>query len=157
MKRFADRFCSPSTGFKAKWLGKLDWFLGIAVELSEGRIAIHQSKYIVDMLDKFIPGWQQDSIMRKTPALPQLDKVGFATSDAERERVKKLPYLEIVGSQLYCHVQTRPDGLYTSSILSKHMSDPSIAGYEAAKQAKEQVGNYFQMVEDARRECRRVA
>ena len=29
--------------------------------------------------------------------------------------------------------------------------------YDAAKQAKDQVGNYFQMVEDARRECRRVA
>lgn len=135
-KLFSDRFCSPKTGFKAKHLGKLEWFLGIAVDqLQDGSISVNQTKYIIDMLDKFIPGWEDSSIMRNTPySVTQLEKVGFASSDEERERMRRLPYLEIVGSLLYCHVQTRPDCLYTSSLLAKYMSDPSLAGFEAAKQ-----------------------
>ena len=52
-------------------------------------------------------------------------------SDTEKERVSKLPYLEIVGSLLYLSTMTRPDIAYHMSVLCSHMHDPSIECYNA--------------------------
>ena len=52
---FASEFTGPN-GFNAKHLGKLSWFLGMAVDqCADHSITIHQTQYIEKLLDRFIP------------------------------------------------------------------------------------------------------
>ena len=64
-----------------------------------------------------------------------------ASSDAEKERVSKLPYLEIVGSLLYLSTMTQPDIAYHMSILCSFMHNPSVECYQAAIELLLYVGN----------------
>ena len=52
---FKDKFTGPG-GFNAKHLGKLSWFLGMAIDQhADLSVTIHQTAYIEKMLDKFLP------------------------------------------------------------------------------------------------------
>ena len=55
-----------------------------------------------------------------------------ARSEIEREKAKKLPYLELIGSLLYLSTMTRPDIAYHMSVLCQFMHDPSPPCYDAA-------------------------
>jgi len=115
-------------------LGKLSWFLGMAIDRDDdGVINIHQAKYVEKLLDKFAPTHKSTMYKRSYPCSPtSFQKLTTASDDMEREKVSKLPYREIVGSLLYVSTMTRPDVAYHVSVLCQQMHDPSIAGYEAA-------------------------
>ena len=55
-----------------------------------------------------------------------------ARTDEERDKVSKLPYLELIGSLLYLSTMTRPDISYHMSVLCQFMHDPSTQCYDAA-------------------------
>ena len=85
------------------------------------------------MLGKFIPSHSTSSRAHASPCVPDtFQRLTSSRNPAERERVSKLPYLEIVGSLLYLSTMTRPDIAYHMSVLCSYMHDPSIDCYNAA-------------------------
>lgn len=120
---FSTNFTSK---FRSKYLGKLEWFLGVAIDQDSKGVTIHQEKYICDLADKFLPDIKHVNILRDTPAVPErFRKLGKATSDEEREKMRTRPYLQLVGSLLYLSVMCRPDIAYHMSVLCRYMGDPS--------------------------------
>ena len=130
-------------GFNASHLGKLSWFLGIAIDQHKDcSITVHQTKYVEKLLDKFVPSHTNSTRTHTMPCDPErFQRLTPASSDAEKERVSKLPYLEIVGSLLYLSTMTRPDIAYHMSILCSFMHNPSVECYQAAIELLLYVGN----------------
>ena len=85
------------------------------------------------MLEKFFPTHKINGIKHSLPCNPATFlKLGCAKTDAERDKVANLPYMQIIGSLLYVSCMTRPDIAYYMSVLCKFMSDPSPDCFEAA-------------------------
>ena len=130
---FERKFTGPG-GFNAKYLGKLSWFLGMAVDHhADSSITMHQTAYIEKLLDKFIPTHTSSHHEHSMPCNPEaFQRLGKSCNAMEKERLSKLPYLELVGSLLYLSTMTRPDIAYHMSVLCAYMHDPSMACYNAA-------------------------
>ena len=130
-------------GFNATHKGKLDWFLGMGVDHhGDGSITIDQSKYCEKMLGKFIPSHSTSSRSHTSPCNPDsFQRLTTSRNPAEREKLSKLPYLELVGSLLYLSTMTRPDIAYHMSVLCSFMHDPSLDCYNAAVDLLLYVGN----------------
>ena len=133
LRWFKEEFTGAG-GFNATHKGKLDWFLGMAVDQhSDNSITINQSKYVEKLLDKFVPSHSTSTRTHTMPCSPEaFQRLSTCNDEIERERVSKLPYLEVIGSLLYLSTMTRPDIAYHMSILCSCMHDPSIACYNAA-------------------------
>ena len=70
--------------------------------------------------------------MHSMPCNPDsFQRLTNSRSQTEKERVSKLPYLELIGSLLYLSTMTRPDIAYHMSVLCSHMHDPSVDCYNA--------------------------
>ena len=121
-------------GFRGKHLGKINYFLGMAIDQhADYSISVHQTKYIEKMLDKFVPSHSVNSVKHSKPCSPEaFARLSIAKDDNERERVSKLPYLQIIGSLLYLSTMTRPDISFYVTMLCKYMHDPSLECYDAA-------------------------
>ena len=121
-------------GFRGKHLGKINYFLGMAIDQhADYSISVHQTKYIEKMLDKFVPSHSVNSVKHSKPCSPEaFSRLSIAKDDNERERVSKLPYLQIIGSLLYLSTMTRPDISFYVTMLCKYMHDPSLECYDAA-------------------------
>ena len=61
----------------------------------------------------------------------KFQELSTAKDDVEREKVKSLPYLQLIGSLLYL-TKTRPDVCFYCAILCSYMHDPSVDCYYAA-------------------------
>ena len=136
-KWFSDNFIrnnSNPQGFRAKHLGKVNYFLGMAIDqLDDFSISVNQTKYVEKMLKKFAPSFDVNSIKHNKPCSPEtFSKLSFPADDFERERVANLPYLQLIGSLLYITCMTRPDIAYHVSMLCKFMHDPSQGCFDAA-------------------------
>ena len=129
--------------FDGKHLGALEWFLGVKVQqAASGDIHLDQSKYINNLLNKFIPNSDTIAFGRKIPyPVSKVKELQEASSDAEIERVKALPYLQLVGALLYLSTMTRPDIAYIMSVLCSFMQNPSLQCYEAAQSVLLYVGH----------------
>ena len=121
-------------GFRAKHLGPLSWFIGIDVcQHDDYTVTLHQSLYVEKLLEKFAPDHDANGIKHAYPCNPDaFIKLGGPKDDDERDRVRKLPYLQLIGSLLYLSTMTRPDIAYHMSVLCKYMQDPSLECYSAA-------------------------
>ena len=133
LKWFTHKFTGEG-GFRAKHLGKLSWFLGIAVDQSSDlTVTACQSKYTEKLLDKFIPSYKSSMRAHASPCnTDTFQKLRCAQDDIERDRVTQLPYRELVGSLLYLSTMTRPDVAYHMSVLCQFMHDPTVDCYNAA-------------------------
>ena len=133
MSWFTRKFTGPD-GFNASHLGKLKWFLGMAVDQhSDGSITVHQSQYIDKMLNRFIPSHSSSTRAHTMPCDPEsFQRLTTSRSPVDKEKASKLPYLELVGSLLYLSTMTRPDIAYHLSVLCSYMHDPSVDCYAAA-------------------------
>ena len=118
-------------GFRGKHLGKINYFLGMAIDQhADYSISVHQTE---KMLDKFVPSHSVNSVKHSKPCSPEaFARLSIAKDDNERERVSKLPYLQIIGSLLYLSTMTRPDISFYVTMLCKYMHDPSLECYDAA-------------------------
>ena len=135
-QQFLSQFLQSRGGqFDGKHLGKLDWFLGIKVDrYANGDYTLNQSKYIKDLLDRFVPNSDTIAFARRVPYPPEKFKLlAEAKTDEEIERVKLLPYLQLVGALLYLATMSRPDLLFHMSVLCSFMQNPSEQCYEAAQ------------------------
>ena len=121
-------------GFNAKHLGKLTWFLGVAVDQhADCSITLNQTQYIDKLLKKFVPSYSSSFRAQTMPCNPEsFQRLSPSRNDIEREKASRLPYLEIVGSLLYLSTMTRPDIAYHLSVLCSCMHDPSPECYSAA-------------------------
>ena len=132
---FCSKFCqsdsSPNGKFRAKHIGPLAWFLGMAVDQSDdGSVSINQERYIKNMVAKYLPGKLSRPVLH--PNSPAFAKLRMANSDHERSIVSKLPYQNLVGALLFAAVMCRPDISYHTSMLAKFMSDPTEECYNLA-------------------------
>ena len=133
LRWFTDEFCGPK-GFNAKHVGKLSWFLGMEIDQSDDySIKLNQRQYIDKMIERFVPMTKSSVIKHSAPCNPiSFQELSTAANDADRDKAKRLPYLQLIGSLLYLSTMTRPDIAYHMSILCSFMHDPSPACYHAA-------------------------
>ncbi|KAI5336241.1 hypothetical protein L3X38_015508 [Prunus dulcis] len=106
-------------------LGLLHHFLGMGVTQTEGSIFIHQKKYALTLLDKF---GLKDCKSVSTP-LVVTDKL---KREDGSEAADESLFRKIIGSLLYL-TATRPDIMFSASLLARFMHNPSKMHYGAAK------------------------
>ena len=120
--------------FKVTHDGAVHWILGIRVSRDRPKRTLHmtQELYLVDMLRKFN---MSDCKPVQTPmeTTTHLSKAMSPTSPEERHEMTGKPYKELVGSLLYAANCTRPDLAFAVGVLCRHMEDPGIEHWKAAK------------------------
>ena len=129
---FIDEFTGPK-GFRGKHVGPLSWFLGMSVEQgSDFSVEVHQEQYIAKLIEKFAPAHVASLVKHSMPCNPlTFQKLSTAKTDKERDKMRDLNYLQLIGSLLYL-TNTRPDICYHMSVLCSFMHDPSPDAYYAA-------------------------
>ena len=112
-------------------LGPTKFLLGIEIEHdhSQHTISISQRRYIDEMLDRF-------GMTDANPSFtPMASKVKLAASTlAEHEDTKDLPYQSLTGSLLYAAMATCPDITYAIAQLCKYNSSYTQTHWVATKQ-----------------------
>ena len=63
----------------------------------------------------------------------KFDHSTLPSTDEEVEYMKSVPYSSVVGSLMYAMVCTRPDLAFVISVVSRFMSNPGKAHWEAVK------------------------
>ncbi|KAF5476385.1 hypothetical protein F2P56_008108 [Juglans regia] len=111
--------------FEMSGLGMMHYFLGIEVVQSANEIFIYQKKYVRDILDRF---WMKDCNLVSTPTEFGLN----LNKDHEGKNVASTLYKQIVGSLMYL-TATRSDIMYSVSLISRYMENPTEMHLLAAK------------------------
>nr|CAD1832705.1 unnamed protein product [Ananas comosus var. bracteatus] len=106
-------------------LGLLHYFLGLQVMQTDNGIFLTQEKYAVDLLKKFK---LQNCKGCATPMNPN-EKL---TKDDGTEKVDALIFRSIVGGLMYL-THSRPDIMFSVSLISRFMHDPTKHHLGAAK------------------------
>ena len=116
--------------FKVRDLGEAKYFLGMSLDRSRQArtLKMTQERLATELVDKY--GMRSG----KTKSTPLGVSVRFskATEDAELDR-EAYGYSELVGSLLYLSVCTRPDISQAVGVLARHMAQPSMEHWTAAK------------------------
>jgi len=130
---FKSEFTGPN-GFRAKHVGSLSWFLGVEVIQHEDfTVTLSQTQYIKKLLERFVPARPASLIKHAMPCNPlTFQSLACATSDVDRDKASRLPYMQLIGSLLYLSTMTRPDIAYHMSVLCSLMHDPTPLAYYAA-------------------------
>ena len=110
--------------YSMKDLGVLNWHLGIAIDITDTCITMHQRQYTLDLLERFGMG---NSHAVATPAdrAAQLALVEYETGHQNKEWHQR--YRELVGSVMYLATNTRPDIAQAVSYLSCNSSKPTLS------------------------------
>ena len=118
--------------FRAKHIGKLSWYLGLAIDQSDDdfSVTVSNQPYIEKLCLKHIPN---NSVSRVHLDPDLWNKLDRAQDDVERAKVASFNYMSVVGGLLYATI-TRPDIAFACSILAKFMADPSLDCCKAATQ-----------------------
>ncbi|RVW63516.1 Retrovirus-related Pol polyprotein from transposon TNT 1-94 [Vitis vinifera] len=100
-----------SSEFEMKDLGAAKKILGMEIwrDRDAGLLYVSQQKYIEKLMQY------------------------IASTDEEVEYMKSVPYSSVVGSLMYAMVCTRPDLAFAVSVVSRFMSNPGKAHWEAVK------------------------
>ena len=109
--------------FRTKDLGKLLYFLVIEVARSKEGVSLSQRKYVLDVLEETSLLGSKPMETPMDPNVVLYEDQGELLSNPERYRrlVSKLNYLTI----------TRPNILFSISVLSQFMKDPHLLHWEA--------------------------
>ena len=120
--------------FRSKHIGKLYWFLGVGIDQSDDTyaVSINQERYILNLVNKYVPGGRDNAVLRIHPSGEKYAKLRKASTDDERHAASSLPYCNLVGALLYLAVMSQPHISYHTSMLAKFMSDPTVEAYELA-------------------------
>ncbi|KAJ9560092.1 hypothetical protein OSB04_005252 [Centaurea solstitialis] len=111
--------------FEMSDLGMMHYFLGIEVVQSSAGIFVSQKKYLGEILDRFQ--------MRDCNAVNTPSEFGVKLNkDIEGRKVDDTLYKQIVGSLMYL-TATRPDIMYSVSVISRYMECPTELHLSAAK------------------------
>ena len=74
----------------------------------EYRINLSQERYVLNILDKYVPTWKSTAKVRNHPQSELYSKLCKPANDTERSKAASLPYMNIVGALLFVSVMTRP-------------------------------------------------
>lgn len=122
MKEFKE---SMMKEFEMSDMGKMKYFLGIEVMQFDGGIFVSQKKYVKEVLKRF--GMSESNAVLN-PIVP-----GFKIHrDDDGVKVDGSLFKQLVGSMIYL-TATRPDVMYTVSLVSRYMSEPTELHLTAAK------------------------
>ena len=111
--------------FEMSDLGLMHYFLGIEVMQSDDGIFLSQKKYVGEILNKF---HMKDCNSVSTPV-----ECGMKLhKDHDGKKVDSTLYKQIVGSLMYL-TTTRPDIMYSVSLISRYMENPTELHLLAAK------------------------
>ena len=116
------------SAFDARDLGTANFFLGM--DITRDRTAkttkLSQHRLTHDLLAKFN---MKDA---KTVATPSSTSIKL-TKDGEPLDIKTYPYSTLIGSLMYLSICTRPDIAQAVGALARHMAQPTVAHWTAAK------------------------
>ncbi|XP_014499939.1 uncharacterized protein LOC106760988 [Vigna radiata var. radiata] len=111
--------------FEMSDLGQLSYFLGIEFTKTDVGMLMHQSRYVLDMLNRFN---MSDCNSAITPA-----EVGIRLEkDPEEDVVDPTEYRRMVGSLRYL-CNTRPDISFSVGLVSRYMQNPRLSHLNAIK------------------------
>jgi hypothetical protein len=111
--------------FEMKYLGLMQYFMGMEVYKNEDEIFICKTKYAKDMLKKF------DMVECKLASTPTAHGIVLCRDDGV-EIVDETTYKSIVGSLMFL-THTRPDISYSVFLISRYMTEPSEIHMKATK------------------------
>ncbi|KAK0587736.1 hypothetical protein LWI29_027914 [Acer saccharum] len=111
--------------FEMTDMGLLHYFLGIEVKQTNEGIVISQQKYAKDLLKKF-------KMDKAVPCSTPMEANLKLRIDDESEEVDATLYRSLVGSLMYL-TATRPDLMFSISMLSRFMTSPKKSHWEAGK------------------------
>ena len=113
--------------------GPLTWFLGISFKWGDGSLTMKHQGYVSNLLRKHGMG---DCKAASTPLAEQLDltkdQMPEDGSD-EQQQMLRHDYRGLVGSIAYLSLSTRPDLAFPAHLLSRFLSNPGFAHWQAAK------------------------
>ena len=122
-----------SKRFKLKDLGPIHHILGLEItrDRSKRQLFLSQSYYLQTVLERFN---MQDCNPCSTPLppAPLLHSMSPKT-EQEKEEMRKVPYINVVGSLMYLAVATRPDIAHAVGVISQFNANPGSAHWSAAK------------------------
>jgi len=111
--------------FEMSDIGLMSYYLGIEVKQKEDGIFISEQRYVNEMLKKFKMGGSKPI---NTPV-----EYGLKLSKFNgEEKVDATNFKSLVGSLRYLTC-TRPDILYATGLISRHMENPTITHLKAEK------------------------
>lgn len=113
--------------FDGRDLGEPSMFLGISIDRSGSTIKLSQPRLIKDLLAKF------HMTECKPKSIPLTVGTVLGKNVGEPLDTSIYPYSTLVGSMLYLACCTRPDISYTVGVLTRFMSNPTMAHWLAAK------------------------
>ena len=123
-----------SKHFKLRDLGPTTFLLGIEIsrDRERQRISLSQKQYILTKLEEFN---MSECHPIGTPMVPglRLSSDDSPKTQKEAEEMKKVPYINAVGSLMYLAITTRPDISYTVGVLTRFNSNPGQKHWQAVK------------------------
>ena len=113
--------------------GPLTWFLGISFKWGDGSLTMKHQGYVSNLLRKHGMG---ECKAASTPLADKLDltkdQMPEDGSD-EQQQMLRHDYRSLVGSIAYLSLSTRPDLAFRAHLLSRFLSNPGFAHWQAAK------------------------
>ena len=127
MTSYKKRFNTEERGTPSKFMG-----INISRDRANKTLTLSQEQYIADACSKFLSTTCTKTFHSpvRSTKLDEFTKLTAASDDLERAAMRSKPYLELMGTLLWC-VFTRPEIAYYVSFLCQFMHDPSLAAYEA--------------------------
>lgn len=123
-----------SKEFDMKDLGPAKKILGMQItrDKQKGVLQLSQAEYINRVLQRFNMG---DAKSVSTPLAShfRLSQEQSPQTEEEKELMAKIPYASAIGSLMYAMVCTRPDIGHAVGVVSRFMSNPGKAHWEAVK------------------------
>ncbi|GKB58681.1 retrovirus-related pol polyprotein from transposon TNT 1-94 [Tanacetum coccineum] len=113
--------------FEMSMMGELNFFLGLQIKQMEDGIFFNRSKYIKEVLKKFV---LEDSKPMKTP----MSSDTKLRKDEECESVDSTKYRGMIGSLLYL-TASRPDIMFSVCLCARFQEDPKTSHLKAKQTA----------------------
>lgn len=126
-QKLASKFAMKDLGAAKKILG-----MTITRDKKKREITLSQKQYIDKVVERF---GMADA---KVTPIPLADHFRLSSelcpkTQEEKEFMEKIPYKSAIGSIMYAMVSTRPDIAHAVGVVSRFMSDPGKAHWEAVK------------------------
>ncbi|GLC60440.1 hypothetical protein PLESTB_001612800 [Pleodorina starrii] len=141
--------------FECRDMGEASVFLGMEIKRDREHktLALSQKR----MVSELVSSYGMEGAQPKPVPMAQGTVLVKASSEERLDR-GRCPYSELVGSLLYIAGCTRPDISYAVGVLTRHMANPSMAHWKAAKEVVRYLaGRQYPTIRDRfrRRACER--
>lgn len=116
---------SMKTEFEMTDMGLLHYFLGIEVKQEQKRISISQHRYAKELLKRF-------NMVGSSPVSTPMEFGSKFSKNTFEDNVNPSLYRSMVGSLMYL-TATRPDIMFSVSVISRFMENSKKSHWEAGK------------------------